>query len=41
MSYPPEADMYPEEWMPTRKLSDYEAEELLEYLEEECISPNT
>jgi hypothetical protein len=30
MSYPPEADMVPE-WKPTPKLSDYEAEALLEY----------
>jgi hypothetical protein len=40
MSYPPEADQYPGEWMPTPKLSDYEAEALLEYLEEECTSQN-
>jgi hypothetical protein len=40
MGYPPEADMYPEEWMPPPKLSDYEAEALLEYLEEECTSQN-
>lgn len=39
MSYPPEADMCPEEWIPATKLSDYEAEALLEYLEEECTSP--
>ena len=30
MSYPPEADQAPE-WKPTPKLSDYEAEEWLEY----------
>ena len=40
LGYPPEADQCPEEWMPTPKLSDYEAEALLEYLEEECTNPN-
>lgn len=35
MSYPPEADMCPEEWIPTPKLSDYEAEALLEFMEEQ------
>ena len=46
MSYPPEADMYPN-WRPTPTGSPQEIDEYLEYLarlwaeEEHCISPNT
>jgi hypothetical protein len=31
MSYPPEADMYPEEWTQPKKLNDVEAEDWLEH----------
>lgn len=42
MSYPPEADMAPEEWMPPVKLDDVAAESLLQHLKEEewNTSPN-
>ena len=39
MSYPPEVDMCPEEWTPAQKLSDYEADALLDFMEEECTNP--
>ena len=31
MSYPIEADMYPDEWIPTRSQSEYEAELFAEW----------